>query len=90
MVGGKVIGLARKADSTLVHVQDEKYENDRCSIRVKEVRRDNGQPVTIQVGDDIWWQDRDAMWTPRGVDVDPGVGCGVDWDIHLPRIGYSG
>jgi hypothetical protein len=94
MVGGIVIGLARGPEDTLVHCQDtgRGYSNDRLSIRVIERRRDNGEPVEIGVGDSIWWQGRDAMWTPKAVKdagIDPGVGCAKDWDIALPRIGYS-
>lgn len=94
MVGGIVIGLARGDENTLVHVRDVGHGSgtDECSIRVVERRRDDGEPVTIGLGDSIWWQGRDAMWTPKAVKdagIDPGVGCGKTWDIHLPRVGYS-
>jgi len=93
MVGGIVIGLARSTDDTLVYVHDTgRGYGDHCSIRVVERRKDNGEPVEIGIGDSIWWQSRDAMWTPKAVKdagIDPGVGCSKDWDIHLPRVGYS-
>lgn len=93
MVGGTVIGLARGPESTLVHVEERHYRiPDRCSIRVVERRRDNGEAVEIGIGDSIWWQGRDAMWTPKAVresGIDTGVGCGRTWDIILPRVGYS-
>jgi hypothetical protein len=91
MVGGKVIGLARGPESTLVHVQDVgKYHRDECSIRVIERRLDNGEPVEIQVGDKIWWQAGTARWTPQTYQGDgSGKGCGILWEIRLRKVGYS-
>ncbi len=89
MVGGTVIGIARGSESTLVHVQETKSASQ-CSIRVVEKRIDNDQPVSIQIGDSIWWQSQQAMWTPKQVrHYDKPLGCGTTWDIALPRIGYS-
>jgi hypothetical protein len=84
MVGGKVIGLARREKTTLVHVQD---RGDTCSVRVVERRRDNGDPITIDLGDAIWWQMDDAMWTPAGTEMKPDQ-CGKTWDIILAKVGY--
>lgn len=86
MVGGIVVGLARKADRTILNVQDERAAADYCCQDVIEVRRDTGEPVAIGLGDSIWWQSRDAMWTPKGSARER---CGVDFDIRLPRVGYS-
>lgn len=81
MVGGKVVGIARRAGSTLVHVRETRGGGrSECSIRVEEKRRSNGHPVSIGLGDTIWWQGRDAMWTPKN---------GREEDVHIPRIGYS-
>jgi hypothetical protein len=95
MVGGKVIGITRKpGDSTLVHVRGTRGErNDLCCIRVWERRRRDDSPVEIEIGDSIWWQGRDAMWTPVAIatlpDGDEASGCGTAWDIALPRHGWS-
>lgn len=90
MVGGTIIGLARGLETTLVHVRDS--NNDLCSIRVTEVRLDDKTPVTLDLGDSIWWQGDLALWTPARVrerGIDWGVDCGKEWDIHLRKVGYS-
>jgi hypothetical protein len=93
MVGGKVIGLVRKpGEPTLVNVQDTR-SNDTAGVHVHERRADDGEPVEIRLGDSLWWQGREAMWTP-GSTPRPRAGgraegCGLTWDIHLPRVGYS-
>lgn len=92
MVGGEVIGLARGKENTLIHVEDKRHGHDRCSIRVIERSRRDDLPVTIQIGDQIWWQSEWAMWTPVKNQLPIGGGdqrCGIDYDIQLPRIGYS-
>ena len=94
MVGGKVIGITRAADRTHVNVQDRNYR-DTCCIYIEEKRRSDDTPVQIEVGDSLWWQGRDAMWTPAANRVSCEAGeklghkCGVHYDIRLPRIGYS-
>lgn len=87
MVGGKVIGLSRRPDSTLLNVQDKR---DNCCVRVIEKKISNGEQVSIKLGDDVWWQCGKVMWTPAG-EYRPGADqkCGVDFDIHLPKVGYS-
>jgi hypothetical protein len=94
MVGGIVIGIARSKESTLLHVQDNLSPGgaDRCSIRVIERRIDRDRPVSIGLGDSIWWQAGQAMWTPKFVveeGIDTGRDCGNTWDICLPKVGYS-
>lgn len=81
MVGGKVIGLARRAESTLVHVQGIGGESRQSlSVRCEERRCDNGRRVAIETGDDIWWQSGKCYWTPKQR---------IERDISLPKIGYS-
>lgn len=87
MVGGRVIGIARNREDTLVHVREVQSTSE-CSIRVIERRQDNQEPVTIRLDDQIWWQSQSAYWTPEHADLDVGK-CGLTWDIALPRIGYS-
>lgn len=91
MVGGRVIGLARGPETTLVHVEDRKpggSRADRCSVRCVEHRADTGERVAIEVGDSIWWQCGYCMWTPAAR-VGGGGRSGVDYDIRLPKVGYS-
>lgn len=89
MVGGTVIGIARGSDDTLLHVEDRTYSTDRCSVRCVERRRDNGEPVTISLGDQVWWQSGSVMWTPAAMQGHDHTGCGVTWDVQLPKVGYS-
>jgi hypothetical protein len=89
MVGGIIIGFARGKDSTLVNVCDKTY-GDTCAVRIVEERRDSGERIEIRIGDMLWWQGSDAMWTPQHVmNTSVHIGCGRTWDIHLPKIGYS-
>jgi len=89
MVGGDVIGIVRNGENTLLNVQDRTY-GDCCAVRCLEQRRDTGQVVHIQVGDKVWWQGEDVMWTPQSFTGSAsGPGCGSFWDIHLPKIGFS-
>ena len=92
MVGGKIVGLIRRpAGPTTVNVQDTRYSGrDFRAIDLREVRKDNGMPVELSLGDSIWWQGGDAMWTPGPMGRPlPADRCSKDWDIHLPREGYS-
>ena len=90
MVGGKVIGLSRRGETVLLNVKDHKYR-DECAVRCKEVRTDTGKRVRIAVGDEVWWQCGQVLWTPRGVAANgPRFIKGVArYDIPLPKIGYS-
>ena len=92
MLGGTVIGIVRTAESTLLNVENDHYPGETLAIRVLERRRDTNEPISIGLGDAIWWQGQDAMWTPkalRGVAATVDTGCGLTWDIHLPRLGSS-
>lgn len=95
MVGGTVIGIARPVgpeaeEGTLLHVRDTTYKNDTCCVRVVERRKDNGESIEIGIGDSVWWQCGEVMWTPLSVRPhNPGQGCGSKWDIRLPKVGYS-
>lgn len=103
MVGGIVIGITRSEGRTHVNVADcphhpkhgrgdECPRPDTCCVYVMERRCINrnreqlGETVTIEVGDSLWWQAGFCMWTPKH---SPRKKCGVDYDIHLPKIGYS-
>lgn len=86
MVGGKVIGLARKADGTaMLHVRDTRYTDQVC-VDVREERIDGSGAVVIAVGDSVWWQGGQVMWTPS---YSKKRRCGEDFDIRLPKVGYT-
>lgn len=87
MIGGKVVGVSRGENGTLLTVED---GSDQCAVRVEERRIDNGAVIVILVGDSVWWQCGEVMWTPRNVrHTDDPQGCAKRWDIRLPKIGYS-
>lgn len=82
MVGGVVIEVIDEQEKLWINAQ-ERQSSDTCAIYVEK----NEVSQQIKVGDFIWWQGGEAMWTPDDVD---GGKCGVDYDIQIPRIGYSG
>jgi hypothetical protein len=82
MVGGKVVEVCdvpEMPERLFVDVADMPYGKvERCAIYVEK----SEQSQRIQIGDSIWWQGRNAYWTPQ---------CGTQGeDIPIPRIGYSG
>ena len=76
MIGGKVIGIARRKGETLLHVQDGK---DTCSVWCVEpgskMRMHYGQ---IELGDSVWWQCGKVYWTSAHYS-----------DVPLLKIAYS-
>lgn len=94
MIGGVVIEVAcvpGRDDVLFVDCaerQNRKAKVQTCAILVER----NVSSEKIQVGDSLWWQGQWAMWTPqenRGK-PDGDVKCGVDFDVRIPRVGYSG
>ncbi len=84
MYCGKVIGIARGRDSTVLHI--EQPQGPRVDVRVKEIRRKSDRPVQIGMGDWLWWEGGDAFWTPRRA-LGASGDRGYDFDIPLPRVG---
>jgi hypothetical protein len=92
MVGGIVIGLSRRNGETLLNVQDTRRANDLCAVRCEERRTDTNEPVSIAVGDSVWWQCGNVYWTPaasKSGDLAQRTNGRANWDIPLPKIGYS-
>lgn len=84
-VGGQVVETIDCGDVVWVDTR-ERYRNRdglwklcQRSVAVYVDRTDAA--LCIEPGDSIWWQGRDAMWTPR---------AGGRSDIRLKRIGFSG
>lgn len=73
MVGGKVIGIARRNDGTsLLHVQGTGQEvNDHCSVRCSDPQG------VANLKDGVWWQAGKVFVTANAV------------THTLKKIGYS-
>ena len=99
MVGGKVIEVLRLPDRVWVNCWEVLFCGAVTECAIYVVRTEVSE--LIKVGDQLWWQGRDAMWTPAAHRLPAcdgscglGPGCasrgGVDYDIRIPRIGHSG
>ena len=88
MVGGKVVGISRTGTNTLLHVRD---GWDHCAVRCVERRADTGERVEVRLGDRVWWQGGQVLWTPAGVAASGPRFSGrrARYDIPLPKVGYS-
>lgn len=92
MIGGTVIEVSeskKRPEIVFVDCREEQSKST-CAIYVEK----NKNSLAIEVGDSVWWQGRLAMWTPKRSTAvateDEKAICGVDYDIQIPRIGYSG
>ena len=86
MIGGtvvKVVGFKTKMYVNCRHKQSGRNKADECAIYI----RRTPEAEKIDVGDSVWWQGGFAYWTPCGK---CGNKCGVDFDVRIPRVGYSG
>ncbi len=94
-VGGVVVGLEKKDDRP-GDVRVTVAEPIRRRGRPPRLDVANATAVwveerPIRLGDQLWWQGAFAMWTPQEAhaDVMPDRRGGVDYDIQIPRKGYS-
>jgi hypothetical protein len=93
-VGGKVIEVLDCGDRVWVNTRKQVWDSNlktqldprcvakgcKCSECAAYIERTDAA-LLIEPGDSLWWQGRDAMWTPR---------AGGKPDRKLRRIGYSG
>lgn len=98
MVGGTIIEVSEVAgrpEVLFVDCRDRTYSKDTCAIFVER----NTESERIEIGDQLWWQGSNAYWTPQAnrkpacnhrEHDDCGSRSGVDYDIRIPRVGYSG
>lgn len=92
MVGGTVIEVCdaeHTKDAIYVDCADwvkGRRHPETCAIYV--VRSPDSEK--IQVGDSLWWQGEWAYWTPAANRSAKGSKAGVDYDIKIERIGFSG
>lgn len=105
MVGGVVIGVTRLADKTVhVNVADcphyPKHKRGKCprpdtccvytkEEHLKQKAKDYQIEIWIQPGDSFWWQSGKCYWTPQENRNKPNSRSGLDFDVALPKIGYS-
>ncbi len=100
MVGGTVIEVAEVKDrSDVLYVDtadmpEGRRKPDTCAIFIQRTETSE----KIEVGDALWWQGDWAYWTPKA-NRKPSCGyrhhvscqrAGVDYDIKIRRIGFSG
>lgn len=81
MIGGTVIETVDAGDRIWINCREETSE---CAIYVER----DAKARTVAEGDTVWWQGKEAMWTPK--DFHPNGRSGIDFDIRLKRIGCSG
>lgn len=96
MVGGTVIEVCDHPsirNRIYVNVADRPHGRiEECAVYLEST----DQSRQIQIGDALWWQGSFAMWTPvrnrvSGEEAKKrNLRCGIDYDIRIPRIGYSG
>jgi hypothetical protein len=92
MVGGEVIEVVILPDRVFIDCRDTTYRSRTCAIYVE--RTDKS--VQVRPMDIVWWQGSRAFWTPNANRLSDderkkrGHKAGVDYEIELPRIGYSG
>lgn len=75
MVGGIIDSVFHSENSTSVTVIGTGCEAKDCK-GIELVPTD----LPLDIGDQIWWQDRKAFWTPKD---------GSREDVAIERIGYS-
>lgn len=88
MIGGTVIETVIAGDKVWINCE-EKQSTRTCAIYVRRTAKSE----KVRPADTIWWQGSYAMWTPyENAKKHKSVPqrCGIDYDIKLERIGYSG
>lgn len=65
----------------------EQNSTSKCAVYCE--RNENSE--AIRPGDSFWWQCGYCMWTPYlHTKAKRGSKGGLDYDIRIPKIGYSG
>ncbi len=93
MIGGTVVKVKVLKDRVWVNCEEDN-STSQCAIYVEK----NPKSLCIEPGDSVWWQGGFAMWTPyfnrkKTCDHQHHYSCarvGKDYDIRIPRIGFSG
>jgi hypothetical protein len=91
MIGGTVTKTEVLENKVWVDCEEDQ-STSKCAIYVER----NNKSEAIKPGDSVWWQGGFAMWTPfenrtngkqNGISI---LKCGVDYDVRIKRIGFSG
>lgn len=93
MIGGTVIETIVLPEKVWINTKED-TSTSTCAIYVE----NSAKSRSVSEGDSVWWQSDTAYWTPacmrtKQCDHDHHVSCkkaGVDYDIKLRRIGFSG
>lgn len=93
MVGGTVVKVIKLSGKLWIKCEEDNTTSQ-CALYIE--RDSNAEKIAP--GDSLWWQGGWAMWTPfskRFNDPDkPNYvkdrKAGVDYDIKIKRIGFSG
>lgn len=90
MVGGIVLEVCNhptERNKIYVNCGDRPYSKvQECALYVENSKISQ----QIEIGDSLWWQGGVAYWTPQNNRGKSGLRCGIDFDIQIRRIGYSG
>jgi hypothetical protein len=88
VIGGTVSEVVWLEDRIWVEVVDpsESGRGDLCAIYVRRCTVSE----EIKVGDSLWWQGGYAYWTPFREKLKAHMRSGFDYDLRIPKIGYSG
>lgn len=87
MIGGIVIETIVMPAKVWVNcIEREESSNSKCAVYC--AKDDNS--LRIKPGDSFWWQGGFCMWTPFENKSRPDNKAGVDYDIRIPKIGFSG
>lgn len=93
MVGGTVIEVVAGESRVWVNVRDDAHPRESCAVYLELAG------VVVCPGDALWWQGGLCYWTPKAnraaeCEHREHVTClqeaGVDYDIPIRRVSYSG
>jgi hypothetical protein len=85
MVGGRVVETIVCEEKVWVNCRDMDHGQE-CAIYLEKCP----EALTISPGDNVWWQDPWAFWTPyEGTSLTSDDQVGPK-DVKIPRASYSG
>lgn len=85
MIGGTVVKTKVLKDRVWINCEEDN-STSQCAIYVEK----NPKSLCIEPGDSVWWQGGYALWTPYFNRNKPAGKGGKDYDIRIPKIGFSG
>lgn len=86
MIGGTIIEIIELRDRFWVNCQDT-VSPGQCAVFVQKTVHAR----CLSEGDAFWWQADKCYWTPAcNMNRMAVLRCGFDFDIPIPKIGFSG